>query len=59
MAGAGLDTCLGAALAKAGLTTDEVELTNLRLQEILPAIVSGNIDVGLSDRHLPRATVRN
>lgn len=43
-AGSGSEVYTMALLAKAGLTTDDVELVNLRPQDMLPAMVSGSID---------------
>lgn len=43
-AGSGSEVYTMALLAKAGLTTDDVELVNLRPQDMLPAMASGSID---------------
>lgn len=43
-AGSGSEVYTMALLAKAGLTTDDVELVNLRPQDMLPAMAAGSID---------------
>lgn len=43
-AGSGSEVYTMALLAKAGLTKDDVELVNLRPQDMLPALASGSID---------------
>lgn len=43
-AGSGSEVYTMALLAKAGLTSDDVELVNLRPQDMLPAMASGSID---------------
>jgi len=43
-AGTGSEVYTGALLKKAGLTKDDVKLTNLRPQDMLPALSAGDID---------------
>lgn len=43
-AGTGSEVYTGALLKKAGLTKDDVKLTNLRPQDMLPALSNGDID---------------
>lgn len=43
-AGTGSEVYTMALLAKAGLTPDDVQLTNLRPQDMLPAMLAGDID---------------